>query len=227
MSDLVLGILASGRGSNFLAIKEAIQEGKLKAKIAVVISDQSDAKVLGLTGDIPCYAVVRSDYASKQAFEQAMIAKLQEFGVNLVVLAGFMRILGSDFIDQFAGKVLNIHPSLLPSFPGLHPQQQALDYGVKVSGCTVHLVDKGMDSGPIILQVPVPVYSDDTEDTLAERILVMEHRLYPAVLALFAKDCITVEGRRVVIDCAGYGLLADSIQWSGVWSKTEDEGRTV
>jgi len=204
MSDLVLGILASGRGSNFLAIKEAIDRGELAARIGVVISDQSDAPVLGRTGDIPACAVLRSDYVSKQAFDQAMTAKLQEYGVNLVVLAGFMRILSSDFIDSFAGQVMNIHPSLLPSFPGLHPQQQALDYGVKISGCTVHFVDKGMDTGPIILQAAAPVYSDDTEDSLAARILTIEHQLYPAVIKLYSQGAIQVVDGQVVLDHSSY-----------------------
>ncbi len=227
MSDLVLGILASGRGSNFLAIKQAIDNGTLPARIAVVISDQADAKVLGLTGNIPCYAIVPSDYESKQEFDRALAVKLQQFGVNLVVLAGFMRILGGEFIDLFSGRILNIHPSLLPSFPGLQPQQQALDSGVKVSGCTVHFVDKGMDTGPIILQLPVPVYSDDTQDSLAERILAEEHRLYPAVLALLAQNCIQIVKRKVMIRCTDRRFLAKQLSWSGVWSNTEDGGKTL
>ena len=216
MADCVLGILASGRGSNFLAIKQAIDQGQLAAEIGVVISDQSEAAVLGITEGIPCCAILRSNYASKQEFDQALAAKLQEYGVNLVVLAGFMRILGSCFIDTFAGKVMNIHPSLLPSFPGLHPQQQALDYGVKVSGCTVHFVDKGMDTGPIILQVPVPVYSDDTEDSLSTRILTVEHQLYPAVLAMYIKGCIKVWGRKVVLDRDSYLSLVKQLSWPRV-----------
>ena len=215
MSDLVLGILASGRGSNFLAIKEAIDQGQLAANIGVVISDQSGAPVLGITGDIPCCTVLRSDYASKQEFDQALTAKLQEYDVNLVVLAGFMRILSSSFIDSFAGKVMNIHPSLLPSFPGLHPQQQALDYGVKVSGCTVHFVDKGMDTGPIILQAPVSVYSGDTEDSLSARILNVEHKIYPAVLEMYSKGCIQVVNRHVVVDHNSYLLLVKQLSAQG------------
>jgi phosphoribosylglycinamide formyltransferase-1 len=213
MADCVLGILASGRGSNFLAIKQAIEQGQLAAKIGVVISDQSEAAVLGITEGIPCCAILRSNYASKQEFDQALAAKLQEYSVDLVVLAGFMRILGSSFIDNFAGKVMNIHPSLLPSFPGLHPQQQAIDYGVKVSGCTVHFVDKGMDTGPIILQVPVPVYSNDTEDSLSTRILTVEHKLYPAVLGMYIKGCIKVWGRKVVIDRNSYLSLVKQLSW--------------
>ncbi len=211
MSDCVLGILASGRGSNFLAIKQAIDQGQLAARIGVVISDQAEAAVLGKTDDIPCCVVLRADYSSKQEFDQALAAKLQEYGVNLVVLAGFMRILGSSFIDTFAGKVMNIHPSLLPSFPGLHPQQQALDYGVKVSGCTVHFVDKGMDTGPIILQIPVPVYSDDNEDSLSTRILTVEHKLYPAVLAMYVNGYIKVSGRKVVLDRDSYLSLVKQL----------------
>ncbi len=211
MSDCIIGILASGRGSNFLAIKQAVDQGQLAVKIGVVISDCAEAAVLSLTDGIPCCAVLRADYASKEEFDQALAAKLQAYGVNLVVLAGFMRILGSRFIDIFAGKVMNIHPSLLPSFPGLHPQQQALDYGVKVSGSTVHFVDKGMDTGPIILQVPVAVYSDDTEESLATRILAAEHRLYPAVLALYSKGCINVWGRKVVLDRESYPSLVEQL----------------
>lgn len=193
-----LGILASGRGSNFVAIKEAVEAGKIPAEIAVVITDQPQAGVRKLTGKIPCLLLERSAYSSKQEFEIALAAKLAEYQVDLVVLAGFMRLLGPTFLDRFANRVMNIHPSLLPSFPGLHPQQQAIDYGVKVSGCTVHFVDAGMDSGPIILQAPVPVEDDDTEDTLAARILEQEHRIYSEAIALYAAGKVTLSGRKTV-----------------------------
>ncbi|MDU2065268.1 MAG: phosphoribosylglycinamide formyltransferase [Sporomusaceae bacterium] len=193
-----LGILASGRGSNFVAIQEAISAGQVPAEIAVVITDQSQAGVRERTGEIPCLLMERSAYDSKQAFEIALAEKLAEYKVDLVVLAGFMRLLGGAFLSRFPGRVLNIHPSLLPSFPGLHPQQQALDYGVKVSGCTVHFVDEGMDSGPVIMQQAVPVLDEDTEETLAARILEQEHKLYPAAIALCAQGKISLTGRKTL-----------------------------
>lgn len=201
MNKTVIGVLASGRGSNLQAILDAINAGILNVKIGVVISDKPEANVLKrMAGsDIPAVCVDRRQFASRQEFEAAVIEELNARSVELVVLAGFMRILSRYFIDRFTGKIMNIHPSLLPSFPGEHAQRQALQYGAKVSGCTVHFVDEGMDTGPIILQEAVPIMEDDTEETLSERILHIEHSLYPRALALYCEGRLTAHGRRVYV----------------------------
>lgn len=207
MPKKVLGVLVSGRGSNLQSIFDAISAGRLKAKIGVVISDNPEALALKrIEGfNIPTAVIEKKDYASKLQFEQAIVKELNLHHVDLVVLAGFMRILSPFVIQQFPGRIMNIHPSLLPSFPGLNPQQQALQHGVKVTGCTVHLVDEGTDSGPIILQEAVPVLDDDTTETLAGRILHVEHILYPRAVSLFCDGRLTVEGRRVKIREAAEG----------------------
>lgn len=199
MNTTVIGVLASGRGSNLQAIVDAIEAGRLNAKIGAVISDNPKANVLTRMADtgIPTICIDRRQFSSRQEFEAAVAEELNARHVELVVLAGFMRILTSYFIERFDGKIMNIHPALLPAFPGEDAQQQALDYGVKVSGCTVHFVDEGMDSGPIILQEAVPVLEDDTADTLSERILHAEHILYPRALALYCEGRLKIEGRRV------------------------------
>ena len=177
MRKKVLGILVSGRGSNLQAFVDAINSDRLVAKIGVVIADNPEAnalrRVAGL--NIPTAVVERKKYATKQAFEAAIIEQLDLHHVELVLLAGFMRILSPQFINRFPTRIMNIHPALLPAFPGLDAQQQALDYGVKVSGATVHFVDEGMDSGPIVLQEAVPVEEDDNVASLSERILHLEH----------------------------------------------------
>lgn len=197
----VLGVLVSGRGSNLQAIVDAINADRLVAKIGVVISDNPDANALrriaGL--DIPTAVVERKNYASKPEFEEAIIEQLDLHHVELVLLAGFMRILSPQFINRFPMRIMNIHPALLPSFPGLDAQAQALQYGVKVSGATVHFVDEGMDSGPIILQEAVPVEDDDTVTTLADRILHLEHRLYVRAVRLYCEGRIHISGRAVKI----------------------------
>ena len=199
MRKKVLGVLVSGRGSNLQAIVDAINSDRIVAKIGLVISDNPEAnalrRVAGL--DIPTAVVERKKYASKQEFEAAIIAQLDLHHVELVLLAGFMRILSPQFINRFPARVMNIHPALLPSFPGLDAQEQALQYGVKVSGATVHFVDEGMDSGPIILQEAVPVEDDDTVATLSERILHLEHRLYVRAVRLYCEERILMEGRAV------------------------------
>ena len=201
MRKKVLGVLVSGRGSNLQAIVDAINSDRIVAKIGVVISDNPEAnalrRVAGL--DIPTAVVERKKYASKQEFEAAIIAQLDLHHVELVLLAGFMRILSPQFINRFPARVMNIHPALLPAFPGLDAQAQALRYGVKVSGATVHFVDEGMDSGPIILQEAVPVEDDDTVATLSERILHLEHRLYVRAVRLYCEERILMEGRTVKI----------------------------
>lgn len=201
MNKTVIGVLASGRGSNLQAIVDAIEAGRLDAKIGAVISDNPEANVLKrmATSDIPTICIDRRQFARRQEFEAAVAEELNMRHVELVVLAGFMRILSSYFIDRFAGKIMNIHPALLPAFPGEDAQQQAVDYGAKVSGCTVHFVDEGMDTGPIILQEAVPVLEDDTVEILSERILHAEHILYPRALALYCDGRLSVEGRRVQI----------------------------
>ena len=195
-----LGVLVSGRGSNLQAILDAIHAGRLPlAKVGVVISDNPEAKaLLRVRGmGIPTVVLERKAFADRAAYETALADELERHQVDLVVLAGFMRILSSCFIQRFPGAILNIHPSLLPAFPGLDAQGQALRYGVKVAGCTVHFVDEGMDSGPIILQEAVPVELGDTTQTLADRILHVEHRLYPRAIALFCEERLEIEGRQV------------------------------
>lgn len=201
MRKTILGVLVSGRGSNLQAILDAINADRLTAKIGVVICDNPEAnalrKVAG-TG-IPTAVIERRSFAAKQEFEEAVIAQLDLHHVELVVLAGFMRILSPRFINRFPARIMNIHPALLPAFPGLDAQKQAIEYGVKVSGATVHFVDEGMDSGPIILQEAVPVETEDTVATLSERILHLEHRLYVRAIRLYCEGRINIDGRAVKI----------------------------
>ena len=194
-----LAILLSGRGSNFEAIADSIRQGRLPARIEVVASNLASAAGLekaqrrGLkTLVIPSRGVPREDY------DRSLVYELKRRGVDLVCLAGFMRILSPVFVRSFPNRILNIHPSLLPAFPGLRPQRQALEYGVRFSGCTVHLVDEGVDSGPILLQAAVPVLESDDEESLAGRILAEEHRLYPQAIGMLIRGEVRLEGRRVV-----------------------------
>lgn len=178
-----LGILLSGRGSNFEAIARSIREGELNAEIAVVISNVASAPGLAKAQQLGLHAVcIPSKGLPREEHDRRVVEELKRHQVDLVCLAGYMRLLSPAFVEAFRGRILNIHPSLLPAFPGLHAQKQALDYGVKITGCTVHLVDEGLDSGPILLQAAVPVEPGDTEETLAARILREEHRLYPAAI---------------------------------------------
>lgn len=197
---LALAVLASGRGSNFDAICNAIDRKDLNAGIKIVISDKQ-APVLKKAADrgIKTLFINPKSYNSKSDYEQALITCLQEQQVDLVVLAGYMRLVGTVFLQAYKMRIVNIHPALLPSFTGLHAQKQAVDYGVKYSGCTVHLVDEGMDTGPIIAQAVVPVLQDDDEDSLAERILVQEHQTYWRALQLIAEGKVYVQDRKVVI----------------------------
>jgi phosphoribosylglycinamide formyltransferase-1 len=194
-----LGILLSGRGSNFEAIAGNVKCGRLAAEIAVVISNRPEARGVeaarsrGLPSVVlPSKGVPRAEYDGRLA------AELQRHGVDLICLAGFMRLLSAEFCRAFPLRVLNIHPSLLPAFPGLNAQRQALEHGARISGCTVHFVDEQLDSGPIVLQAAVPVLDDDTEDTLAARILVEEHRIYSEAIALVLSERWRIEGRRVI-----------------------------
>ena len=197
----VLGVVASGRGSNLQSIIDAIKTGQITAKIGVVITDKPEAKALDRAREvgIPAVCVDRKKCASKDEFEQALVAALNKYQVDLVILAGFMRILSPFFVHSFKDKIMNIHPSLLPAFAGAHAHRDVLAYGAKVSGCTIHFVDEGMDSGPIILQESVPVLDDDTEDTLAARVLKIEHVLYPRAIALYLDGKLDVQGRHVII----------------------------
>ena len=194
-----LGILISGRGSNFLAIADAIAAGKLDAEIAVVISNRADAPGLELARKRGLEAVaLPSQGQDREVYDRQMIAELRARAVDLVCLAGYMRILSGHFIREFPGRILNIHPSLLPAFPGLDAQHQALVHGVKFSGCTVHFVDEGVDSGPIIKQAVVPVLDGDDAESLAARILKEEHRIYAESIAVVLSGRYRVEGRRII-----------------------------
>lgn len=199
MERLRLGVLASGRGSNLQSIIDNCRQGLIPAEVAVVISDKPGAYALerAAVAGIPSYTVEPKSYSSKDDYEQHIVALLQGAGVQLVCLAGYMRLVGNSLLKAFPNQIMNIHPALLPSFPGLHGHRDALQYGVKVSGCTVHFVDEGMDSGPIILQAAVPVLDDDTEESLAARILEQEHRLYPEAIKLYAQGRLQVQGRIV------------------------------
>lgn len=198
---LRIGVLASGRGSNLEAIALACERGDVPAAIAVVISDVKNARALVIAGEhgIPGVFVSNRDFSDRTSFEAEIVSILRGFQVDLVVLAGYMRIAGRTLLEAYRGRIMNIHPSLLPSFPGLDAQKQAIEYGVKVSGCTVHFVDEGMDSGPIIIQRPVEVKEEDTPETLAARILIKEHEAYPEAIRLFAEGRLSVHGRTVKI----------------------------
>ena len=193
-----LAVLASGFGSNLQAIIDAVESGKIKGRVEIVISDKADAYALerARCHDITAVHINPQNFSGREAYDQAVLTLLQEKNIGLVVLAGYMRLLSPVLVGGFRGKIMNIHPALLPSFPGLDGVQQALDYGVKVSGCTVHFVDEGLDTGPIILQEAVPVYDHDTVDCLQERIHEVEHRLYPRAIQLFIAGKLSLEGRR-------------------------------
>jgi phosphoribosylglycinamide formyltransferase-1 len=195
-----LGVLISGRGSNLQAIIDAIAAGRLDARVALVISNRADAYGLERAARSGIETRVRNHkaYSTRGEFEQAMIDDLRSEDVGLVCLAGFMRLLGPTFVNAFPGAVLNIHPALLPAFPGLHAQRQALVHGVKVSGATVHVVNTDLDAGPIIMQAVVPVHDDDTEETLSERILVEEHRIYADAIQLVLDGAHHLVGRRFI-----------------------------
>lgn len=202
---LPIAVLVSGRGTNLQAILDAINEGWLTARVVVVISDNPRAYALerAKAAGVPAFTLLPADFANKEEYEENLVRLCKEHGAEAVALAGYMRILGAKFLQAFPSRVVNIHPSLLPSFPGLRAQKQALEYGVRYSGCTVHFVDEGVDSGPIILQAVVPVLPDDTEESLSERILLQEHRLYPRALQLLAEGRLVIEGRRVkILDAA-------------------------
>lgn len=191
---LVLGVLVSGSGTNLQAVIDAVASGRLRARIGVVLSNVATAKALdrARAAGIASVVVDHKAHASREAFDASVVEVLRAHGATCVVLAGFMRIITPVLLDAFSHRVVNIHPSLLPAFPGVNAQAQALAYGVRVSGCTVHLVDAGTDTGSILAQATVPVLDDDTEDTLRDRILVKEHQLLPEVLQWFADDRVEI-----------------------------------
>lgn len=198
-----LAILLSGRGSNFEAIARNVLAGTLPARIAVVVSNREDAIGLDRARTLGFEArVIPSKGKDRDVYDREVVACLREFEVDVVCLAGFMRLLGPDFVRAFAGRILNIHPALLPAFPGLNAQKQALDYGVKFTGCTVHLVDEGVDTGPILCQAVVPVLDDDTVETLSARILKEEHRIYSDAIRLVLENRVRLEGRRAVLNAS-------------------------
>jgi phosphoribosylglycinamide formyltransferase-1 len=201
MSKIRLGVLASGRGSNFQSIIDSIISGSLNAEIAILITDNTSAFAIerAKKHGIEYLAMKPEEYKSKDSFFERIAEEFKKREVGLVILAGFMRIVSKPLIDAFPNSIMNIHPALLPAFPGLHGQRQALEYGVKISGCTVHFVDEGMDTGPIIIQAAVSVFQDDTEETLSDRILRLEHKIYPEAIRLYSEGRIEVEDRKVKI----------------------------
>jgi phosphoribosylglycinamide formyltransferase-1 len=195
-----VGILISGRGSNFRALSDAIEEGRIPARISLVLSNRAAAAGLELARERNYPTVcIPSKGLERDTYSRLLARELKSAQVDLVCLAGFMRILGPELVKQYPLRILNIHPSLLPAFPGLHAQRQALEWGAKVTGCTVHFVDEELDHGAIILQYPVPVEAGDTEESLSARILVNEHQIYPEALKLACQNRVRVEGRRVRI----------------------------
>lgn len=197
-----IGVLISGSGTNLQAIIDAIEAGKLDAKIEVVLSNKGDAHglVRARKHGIAVEVLDHKAFSSREAYDQAVVDRLRTRGVELVVLAGFMRLLSPVFIKAYSNRIMNIHPALLPSFPGLYVQKKAVEHGVRFAGCTVHFVNEECDEGPIIIQAVVPVFSDDTEASLMARILKQEHRIYPRAIQLYAEGRLTVAGRKVLVD---------------------------
>lgn len=200
-TPLRVGVLVSGSGTNLQALIDLCQRNEISAEIVLVLSNRADAYGLerAKQANIPTCVIDHQAFADRESFDKAMIQALDTAHVELVCLAGFMRLLTPPFVQHYAERLINIHPALLPAFPGLHVQQQAIDAGVLFSGATVHFVDEGMDTGPIIAQAVVPILAKDDADTLAARILRQEHRLYPMVVRLFAENRIALKGKRVVI----------------------------
>ncbi|MBC8413931.1 MAG: phosphoribosylglycinamide formyltransferase [Nitrospira sp.] len=198
---LRIGVLASGSGSNFQSIIDNIKSGSLNAEVAVLITDKPDAGAIDRAKNhgIEHLLLKYSDFKDRDSYFTRAATELKDRKVELVILAGFMRVVSRTLINEYPNRIMNIHPALLPSFPGLHGQSQALEYGVKLAGCTVHFVDEGMDTGPIIIQAAVPAYHDDTEDSLSARILKQEHRIFPLAIRLFSEGRLTVIGRKVFI----------------------------
>jgi len=202
MDTLNIGVLASGRGSNFQAIIDAVASGSLRGvTLRLLLSDNPGAFALERAAKhgIEHLVMRPRDFSSRGDYFMAVADLMRKKEIGLIILAGFMRLVGKPLVEAFSGRIMNIHPALLPSFPGLHGHRDALEYGVKISGCTVHFVDEGMDTGPVIIQAAVPVRDDDTEDSLSARILRCEHAIYPEAIRLFAEGRLKVEGRKVLI----------------------------
>jgi phosphoribosylglycinamide formyltransferase-1 len=201
MNTLTIGVLASGRGSNFQSIIDSIESGYLSAEIRLLITDNPGAFAIerARRRGIEYLVLEPRQFGSRDLYFEAIAQELKKRGVGLIVLAGFMRIVGKPLIEAFPNSIMNIHPALLPAFPGLHGQKQAIDYGVKIAGCTVHFVDDGMDTGAVIIQAAVPVMDDDTEESLSERILTLEHKIFPEAIKLFAEGRLEISGRKVSI----------------------------
>ena len=197
-----IGVLASGEGTNFQAIVDSLKKFGTPGKVVLLISNCEDAGALRRASDEGIKYLFKDprNYPDKTEYDRALVKELQKEDVTLVILAGYMKLLTAFFIDSYAGRIMNIHPSLLPAFPGLDGARQAMQYGVKITGCTVHFVDEGLDTGPIVLQDSVPVLQEDTEDTLQQRIHAAEHRIYPRAVDLFCRGKIKVIGRRCIID---------------------------
>ncbi|PLX90754.1 MAG: phosphoribosylglycinamide formyltransferase [Desulfuromonas sp.] len=204
VKKLRLGILASGGGTNLQSIIDRCQDGSLAADIAIIICNNPGAGALDRAkkSGIPHRCINHRDFSERQDFDRSVVSALQDADVELVVLAGFMRIISDVFLDAFPQRIINIHPALLPAFPGLHVQRKALEHGARFSGCTVHFVDSGVDTGRIILQAVVPVLDDDTEATLSARILEQEHKIYPRAIQLIAEGRLRIDGRRVLVEPA-------------------------
>jgi phosphoribosylglycinamide formyltransferase-1 len=198
---LKLGVLASGGGTNLQTIIDQCRDQRIDAEIVLVLCNNPDAGALQRAekAGLPNICINHRDFADRQSFDQTVVKTLQEAGVELVVLAGFMRIISDVFVAAFPHRIVNIHPALLPAFPGLHVQKKALEYGARFAGCTVHFVDTGVDTGPIIIQAVVPILDDDSEETLSARILEQEHKIYPKAIQLIAEGRVKIEGRRVRI----------------------------
>lgn len=200
-----IAVLVSGSGSNLQAIIDASERGEIPCSVRLVVSNRADAFGLerARKHGIPTSVVDHKAFPTREEFDARLVEILQESGVELVCLAGFMRVLTPRFIRAFHDRILNIHPALLPAFPGIHGPRQALQYGARFAGCTVHFIDEGVDTGPIVAQGVVPVFEDDTEETLAARILVQEHRIYPMAIRLFFEGRLVVDGRRVRVASGG------------------------
>ena len=200
--QISIGVLVSGNGTNLQSLIDAVEAKKLDAKIELVLSNKASAYglVRARSHGIPTEMLEHKEFSSREAYDQAVVDLLRRRGVELVVLAGFMRLLSPLFVRAYSNHIMNIHPALLPSFPGLHVQKKALEHGVRFSGCTVHFVNEECDEGPIIIQAVVPVFPDDTEETLAARILRQEHRIYPRAIQLYAEGRLRIVGRTVLVD---------------------------
>jgi len=207
---LKLGVLASGSGTNLQSILDACAHRSIAAEVVLVISNNPDAGALtrAENAGVRHACINHRDFSSRESFDRAVVSTLQEAGVELVCLAGFMRLITEEFLAAFPGRVINIHPALLPAFPGIDVQRKAIEYGARFSGCTVHFVDSGVDTGPVIIQAVVPILDDDTPEDLAARILVQEHQIYPRAIQLFAEGRLRIDGRRVRIDNTADGDTA-------------------